>query len=158
MADLRRVNGNIISWGSAVAKIDGDRYYGFVEVSYGDKRERAYVHGMGKHQGPRGITRGKYTPEPAKIKGPISSIDALCNALAAKSATGTSYGDEPFQFTFQWSEREGTFTVELEECYVTARTGSFSEGPEGMMEEIEIMPRAVRRNGNVLFDESDGSV
>lgn len=157
MSDLKRVNGNIVSWGSAVAKVDGERYYGFVEVSYADKRERQYVHGMGKAHAPRGRTRGKYTPEPSKIKGPVASIEALCSALAAKSSTGTSYGDVEFPFVFQWVESEGTFTVELERCVITGRSGAFAEGPDGMFEEIEVMPMLVRRNGNVLFDESDGT-
>ena len=158
MADLKRVNGNQISWGSAVAKVDGDRYHGFTEVSFGDKRERAYTWGMGKHQAPRGRSRGKYTPEPVKIKGPVASIEALCSALAAKSSTGTSYGDTEFQFTVQFSESdELPLTIEIERCVVVSRVASHSEGSEALQEELELSCMKVRRNGNVLFDESDGS-
>src|SRR6185436_16366674 len=48
MTDSIRVNGNSHSWGSIVVKIAGVKYYGFDEISYGDKRERVKGYGLGE--------------------------------------------------------------------------------------------------------------
>jgi hypothetical protein len=81
MADPIRVNGNLHSWGSITVKIGGERYYGFTGVAYGDKRERTHGHGMGRHHAPRGMSAGKYTPEPLKLTGYKASIQELREAL-----------------------------------------------------------------------------
>jgi len=65
MADEIRVNGNQHSWGSIFLKFDGDRYFGFTAINFSDSRERVKAHGMGRHQGARGRSRGKYDTEHA---------------------------------------------------------------------------------------------
>ena len=153
-----RVNGNALSWGSIKCKIDGVPYYGFKSVSYGDKRERVKGYGMGKHQAPRSRSRGKYTVEPAKLGGPKSSMQALREALAAKSQDGVSYGDVEFEVVIQYFEKnELPITVQLERCVIVSNSASEEEGGDPLSEEIELDVMKIYRNGLTLFDSSEGS-
>lgn len=156
MADVFRVNGNVISWGSCSLKIDSEPFVGFTSISYGDKRERAKLFGMGRAQSARGRTRGKYTTDPIKLKGPKSTVQTLRAQLAASASDGKSYGDVIFPMVLQYIEDETQITVEFEDCAWTGATSSDEEGADAMMEEIEIDVMRIRRNGLVLFDETEG--
>ncbi len=158
MSDQIRVNGNQLSWGSIKVKLDGEVYFGFNSLSYGDKRERVKAYGMGKHQAPRGRSRGKYSTDPVKLGGPKASVQALREALAAKSADGVSYGDVEFEVIAQYFESaELGITVQCERCVIVANASTEEEGSDPLKEEIELDTMKIRRNGLVLFDESEGS-
>lgn len=158
MSDQIRVNGNILSWGSIKMKFGGEPFFGFTSVQYADKRERVFQWGMGKHHAPRARSRGKYTPEPGKLGGPKSTIQALREFLAAQSADGASYGDVHFDIVIQYVEADDLpITVELEDCVITGNSSNEEENPDPLKEEIEISYMKVRRNGVVLFDETEGS-
>jgi hypothetical protein len=158
MADEVRINGNLQSWGSISVKLDNERYHGFTKLSYGDSRERAKGYGMGRHHAPRGRTSGKYATEPVVLGGPKSTVQALRDALAAKSSSGTSYGDVEFEIVAQFIEPDDTpMTVELSRCVVTKDSSSHEEGPDPLVDELEIDTMLIRRNGKTLFDESEGS-
>lgn len=158
MSDQIRVNGNIHSWGSIVVKLDGEKFYGFTAIKYGDSRERAKAYGMGKHHAPRARTRGKYSTEPVGLTGPKSTVQALRDALAAKSQGGTSYGDVEFDVVVQFIETDDTpLTVEIEQCVWTKNTEGHEEGTDPLSDEIELDCMRIRRNGKVLFDESRGT-
>jgi hypothetical protein len=158
MADQIRVNGNMHSWGSIIVKIDGDRFYGFNSISYGDKRERVKGYGMGRHQAPRGRSRGKYTTDPVKLGGPKSTIQALRAQLAARASDGKSYGDVEFEIVTQYVESgETPMTVEIERCVITANITNDEEGPDPLKDEVEIDCMLIRRNGLTLFDGSQES-
>lgn len=157
MADKVRIRGNVLSWGSIIVKVDGERFSGFTSLSYGDKRERTYQWGMGKHQAPRGRSRGKYTPEPVKLGGPKSTIADLRAALMARAADGISYGDVEFQIVAQYVESDETpVTVELERCVIVGNTSQEEESADPLKEEIEISCMKVIRNGGTLYDSSEG--
>jgi hypothetical protein len=160
MSDQIRVNGNVLSWGSIVVKFDGDRYYGFTSVSYGDKRERVKAYGQGRHHAPRGRSRGKYSTDPVKIGGPPSSFEILRSALAKRSGNGTSYGDVEFEVLVQAVEdgTERPINVQLEECVVTAESANFEENPDPLKEEWELDTMRIRRNGKTLFDSVTGAL
>jgi hypothetical protein len=159
MADQIRVNGNVHSWGSIVAKIDGDRFHGFTSISYGDKRERVKGYGMGRHQAPRARSRGKYSTDPVKLAGPKSTIQALRDKLASGSS---SYGDTEFQIVVQYVETgvsggDSPMTVEIDRCVITADVSTNEESSDPLKDEIEIDCMLIRRNGLTLFDSSQGS-
>lgn len=157
MADEIRVNGNQHSWGSITVKVDGDRFFGFTAISYADSRERVKAYGMGRAQAPRGRSRGKYATEPVGLTGWKGSVQQLRQALA-DAGDGESYGDTIFQVVVQYVEDDDTpITVELEDCVFTKNTTSDEEGPDPLKEEIEIDCMRIRRNGLVLFDNSEGS-
>ncbi len=157
MADQIRINGNALSWGSILVKVDGDVFTGFTSVEYNDKRERAKGYGMGRHQAPSRRSRGKYTVDPVKLEGFKSSMSQLRAQLAAKGPDGISYGDTEFNVVIQYSESDDSpVTVELERCVYTATTSSDKEGAELIMETIELDCMKITRNGLSLFDGSAG--
>ena len=159
MADKLRVNGNIVSWGSVVCKIDGERFSGFTAVSYADKRERVKAYGMGKHHAPRGRSRGKYSTDPVKLKGPKSTFQAMRDKLAALSADGVSYGDVEFPITLQYVETDDgeSMIVELEQAVWMSNNSGEEESPDPLQEECEFDIMRIRRNDKVLFDASEGA-
>lgn len=158
MSDEIRVNGNQHSWGSIVVKIAEEKYYGFTKIAYSDSRERVKAYGMGRHHAPRGRSRGKYSTEAVTLTGWKGSVQQLRNALASKSQDGNSYGDVVFQIVVQYVEKDDTaITVEIEDCVWTKSASSEEEGPDPLSEDIEIDCMKIRRNGKVLFDESEGS-
>jgi hypothetical protein len=161
MSDALRINGNQYSWGSIAVRFGGDRYYGITSISYSDKRERVKAYGMARHQGPRGRSRGKYTPDNVKVTMWKSSAQELRAALAAASTSGESYGDVEFDIVVQYVEGDGNnenpITVEIEGCAWAANNTSEEEGPDPLKEELEFDCMRIRRNGLVLWDSSEGN-
>lgn len=159
MADRIRVNYNSYSWGSIIFKLNNERYYGFTEITFGDKRERQHGYGMGKHHAPIRRSRGKYTVEPVKVKGYTSSMQELRKALAALASDGKSYGDVEFQGLVTYIEQdEGDMSVELDRLVWASNTATNSEAPDNLMEEAEFNCMLIRRNGLLLFDSSEGQL
>ena len=114
MADEIRVNGNQHSWGSIIAKVEGERLFGYTAIGYGDSRERVKAYGMGRAQAPRGRSRGRYATETVTLTGWKSSIQALRQTLA-DAGDGESYGDTVFQLAVQYIEGDDTpITVEID--------------------------------------------
>jgi hypothetical protein len=156
--DQIRVNGNVLSYGSIKVRVADQTIYGLTSVSYGDKRERVKVYGLGRHQAPRGRTRGKYTVENAKLGGYTSTIQDLRKLLADMSADGISYGDVEFDVVVEMVERDETpCTVELLRCVWAANTESREEGGDPLKDEIELDVMMIRRDGLVLCDASEGT-
>jgi hypothetical protein len=158
MSDAIRVNGNQVGWGSIVLKVDGDRFYGFTAVSYGDKRERSKAYGMGRHHAPRGRTAGKYSTDPVKLTGWKSSVEELRIALAARAGDGKSYGNVEFTIEVQFIESgETPMSVTLERCVIVADVATHDESADPLKEELEIDCMLIRRNGKVLADATEGT-
>lgn len=155
MSDEIRVNGNLHSWGSIRAKLNDEVFFGFTAINYADARERVKGHGMGRHHAPRGRSRGKYTTEPVALTGFKGSIQQLRQAIA-DAGDGESYGDVEFQVVVQFVEADDTeITDELDRCVWTKNTSNNEEGPDPLTEEIELDCMLIRRNGLVLFDNSE---
>jgi hypothetical protein len=158
MADQIRVNGNLQSWGSIILKLADERFHGFDKISYGDELLTEDAYGMGKHHAPRGRTAGKYVCERSVLGGPKDTIEALRTAIAALSASGTSYGVPEFEVVVQFVEAGQTpMTVELVRCRIVKDSSSHEEGETAMKDELEIKPMYIRRNGRTLFDSSEGT-
>ncbi len=157
MSDSIRINGVQHSWSSTKLKIDGEPFYGITAINYGDALEVVKGYGMGRHHGPRGRSAGKYTVEPIAVKMFKSSAQALREQLAAKSPSGTSYGRTVFQMVLQFVEPDdSTITVEFEDCRWTKDSSTNEEGPDPLQEETEFDCMRIRRNGLVLYDDSEG--
>jgi hypothetical protein len=153
------VNGNQISWGSIVLKLDAERFTGFTGISFSDKRERVKAYGMGRSHAPRGRSRGKYTVEPVKLTGWKESVQIFREALAARAPDQQSYGDIEFQILVQYiepSERE--IDVEIDRCVWMSNSSSDEENPDPLKEEVEFDAMLIRRNGLVLFDQTELSL
>src|SRR4051812_5788615 len=158
MSDAKRINGNLVSWGSIKITIDTESFSGFTSITYADKRDRVKVYGMGKHQAPRARTRGKYTTDPVKLKCPKSTAEALRQQLALRSEDGNSYGDYEFPVIVQYLERGDTeMRVVINGCVYVATSEAAEEGSEAVFEELELDCMAIYRNGKTLFDASEGA-
>jgi hypothetical protein len=158
MSDAIRVNGNQHSWGSIKLKLDSDLFTGFTSIGFADKRERVKAYGMGRHQAPRGRSRGKYTVEPVKLVGWKGSIAIFRAALASRSDDGISYGNVEFQIVVQYIEYdEQPITVEIDRVVWTGNSTSDEESADNLKEEIELDAMLIRRNGLTLFDSTEGS-
>jgi hypothetical protein len=158
MSDAIRVNGNQHSWGSIIFKVEGDPFYGFTAIAWGEKRERVVAYGMGRHQAPRGKSRGKYSTENAKVTGWKGSVQALREALAAKSNNGKNYGDVTFQGVIQYIEEDDlSVTEELIDCTWAATSTAHEESADPLKEDFEIQFLYAKRNGLTLFDNTDGA-
>ena len=154
MSDAKRINGNIVSWASIKIVLGGESFYGFTGLTYGDKRDRVAVYGMGKAYAPRARTRGKYSTDPVKLKGPKSTIEALRTKLALSSADGVSYGDVEFEIVAQYVETgEPEMHVQITNCVIVSEDSTEEENPDPLMEEIEISPMRVFKNGRTLYTE-----
>lgn len=159
MSDTIRVNGNALSWGSIVCKVDGEPIYGFTSISFADKRERVKGYGMGRHHAPQRRSRGKYSPENIKLAGWRAAMAELRERLAARSPDGLSYGDVEFQIVTTYFESDETpLVVVAERCVYVGSSATDEEGPDLLKEEAEIDPMFIRRNGLVLFDNSEAAL
>lgn len=161
MSDQIRVNGNLMSWGSLIIKVQGQTFHGFDSISYADKRERAFGYGTGRHHGPRGRSSGKYTPENSKLGGSKDTHQRFRMLLASLSIDQRSYGNVVFQIVCQFIEpgsSELPQIVELEDCVYIGSSSSHQEGPDPLKEECEVQPLRVRRNGLTLWDDNAGVV
>lgn len=156
MSDPKRVNGSDVSWGSIKLFINGEPYYGFTSIDFGDKRERVFGYGLGAHHGPSRQSRGKYSTEPLKLKGFKAAIQAVRQALADESDSGTEYGDVEFNVTAQFVEGDVGLTVELEQCTWAENASAHEENPDPLQENIAFTCRRIKRNGLVLWSRSDG--
>jgi hypothetical protein len=157
MSDQLRINGNAVSWGSIILKLNGESFTGFTQISYGDKRERSHVWGMGRHHAPRARTRGKYTPDAVKISGPKGSAQALRNMLALKAVDGRSIGDVVFQINVQYVEvGDIPMNVLIQDCVLIGDASSHDEGPDYLKDELEVSCMRIWRNGQTLYDASAG--
>lgn len=163
MSDLLRVNGNAVGWGSLKFKLNGVRYYGFTAVSYGQKLESTLVYGMHRSQAPQGGTSGKYTPDMVKVKGRVASVLALKQAVAALSPSGRSYGVARFSGTLFYYEPGvagslgESHRVEFAGLKWAETAVSAEEGPDPINDEFSLQVLAIREDGLVLFDDSEGS-
>lgn len=150
--DLKKINGNDLSWGSCTIRIGGARIYGPEEIDFGDKRVRNLVWGMDRAQAPRARTRGEYQPDEGRILVPMSSAVLMRQALAAAIGS-TSYGDAEFLIDLQWREfGNAPFNaVQLIDTVITADKASAKRGPDVQYEEFGIQYKKIKRNGLTLY-------
>ncbi len=154
MSDKKRINGDVYSWGSLIAKADGDEFTGILALSFSQKRERTKQYGTGRHQAPRGRTKGKYSAE-AKITLVRGTMADWIAFLAAKAPDGVSYGDTVFQLTAQYVEPDETpMLVELVDCCIGSEDSSDEEGNESLKDEIGLDVMWIKKNGFTLYSSA----
>ena len=157
MADPIRVNNNQFAWGSIILKINGERFRGFTEITFGDKRERVKAYGSARHHAPMGRSAGKYTVDPVKIVGWKGAVQAARAAIAVGSEDGKSYGNVEIEVVVQYVDTgEEPMTVEIERCVWASNSTGDTESPDPLKEEFELDPMLIRRNGLTLYDASEG--
>jgi hypothetical protein len=153
MSDQVNVNGNLFSWGSIRVKCGGEEFTGFSKIAYADKRPRTKGYGMGRHQAPRGRSRGKYEVDPVTITAHRDSAEAFRDFLASKATDGKSFGNVSFEVVVQYvDEGETPVTDTLEACVWSGNTVSNEEGPDPLTVDIELDCMRINWNGKTLYD------
>lgn len=156
------INGTEFSWGSISIEIAGQEFTAFTSVDYGDKLTVSKTYGSGSAYRPRGRTRGKYETDACKLTGYLAEMQALRAALAAQSASGTSYGAVEFNVVIQYIEPalesdpasvDKAHTVVLEKCKWVVDTSSHSESPDGLTSSCELDVMGIRRDNLTLYEE-----
>jgi len=152
--DRKRINGNVYSWGSIIAKCEGEEFSGLLGASRSQKRERAKVYGTGRHQAPRGRTRGKYSAE-GKLTVVRGTMADFINFLASKAKDGVSYGNVVFQVTMQWVEDDETpMLEEWVDCVIGGEDSTDDEGSEALKDEVSLDIMRIKKNGKTLYDST----
>ena len=153
MADTFRVNGNIVAYTSYILTINGIRYQGLTEVSYGHKIETAYAYGMARSGIPLGTTPGKYVPDPLKLKLYQHTAGAIKQDLYdANTDPGAGLSGYRFPILLQYQELNLVSTViDFRNCRLVTETTSLSEGAEATMTEFEFWPQFLVVNEQPLF-------
>lgn len=154
--DERRENGNAISWGSIKLRIGGNPYYGFKNLKLSEKLERVLGYGMGAHHGPRVRSKGKYTPNLCGLTGFKKSVQKAREDLAALSPSGQSYGSVEFDVVGQFVESGTSITIEMLGCTWAENSEDNDESPDPLTEDFQFQPMKIKRNGLVLYDDTDG--
>ncbi len=152
-----RVNGNLMSWGSLIFKINGQRLYGFTGLAYDEKLTRVLAYGSARHHAPRGRSAGKYEPGVVKVTGWKDSVQKMRKFLASLSKNQKNYGNVEFFALAQYVEAGNEpIAVELNRCTWVSNSSGDEESPDPLKEDFEIQPLFIRRNGLELFDSSEG--
>lgn len=148
--DEIRVNGKLAD-GSITIKIRGKMYYGFTEISYGDKVEMTKVWGLGKHRGPRGRTKGKYDTEDTTLKGPRDTIDELYADLKSISTDG-SISTPEFPITVAYTSGTKTYVDTLKQCRIMSRKAGVpaADSADAVIDELTLSVMSIDWNGNTL--------
>lgn len=159
MGDQLRVNGVVPSWAELAIKIGGEVFYGVTSVKYGEALEADYVYGMGRAYAPRGMTSGKYTPDPLVLTMETKTAQDFRALLAQSSSSGKSVSKTVFQVQLSITmPDESPLTVDFEDCRVMKFSADYSEGTNALMQDIECKVMRIKHNGVVLYDDSESSV
>jgi hypothetical protein len=152
------INGQQYSWASLIFTIADwrDEAAGAESVDYGHKRTREKKTGSNRDQAPRVRTSGVYEVDPLKVTIRKDHADALRARLASLSPDGRSYGNVQFEALLQFSEPGADVsTVELRELVWSGTSCGLKQGPEGLMESLEMDPMRIIENGLTLYDSSE---
>lgn len=161
--DKVRINGNLYDFGSTSLRLADEPIYGYVSVSWAQKRERQKGYGAGKDRLPQGRTRGRMAYENLKIKVRRDTASAIKTQLAARAADGQSYGDaDDVLAVLQYVEEESNqepVLVEFADCaYVGESNVSEEEGgPDYVEIELDYQRLDETINGTKVTLYSSGS-
>lgn len=129
-----------------------DGWYGF---GYAEKRERKVVKGSRPDLTPVGLTCGEYTPGAMTVKFLAATAQLIREGLAAKSASGKSYGDVSFGMTVSMTEPDTVNAPVLLYSYATCAIvedkGDVANTAEEVIEEFGITYVRSNKNGLYLF-------
>jgi hypothetical protein len=154
MGDMNRVDINLVSWGSHVLKIDGDRWKGLTAINWDDKVDVAYGWGMTRSHAPIGRTAGKYTPPTVKLTMHRHMWSMLLVYLKSKAVDQKSYSQYKFHMMLQVIEGTMFSDYEFQSCRVVSRNGKAEENPDPAMVDIEISVMRAVEDGATLWDSS----
>lgn len=157
------INGLEFSWSEISLTIGDTVLDGFTEISYSDKLEPVFTRGAGAAARPRAQTKGTYVCENIKAKMFQDEADALRAALAAQSASSTSYGMVLIPvITVQFvlpalpgdpNSVDRAHLHELLNCRYISTADSYTQSADGLTEDVEFTCFGIRRNGLTLYED-----
>lgn len=158
MSDQVLVNGNVLSRASCTLKMNGEPFYAWQTIEFGDKRERAYAYGANRAYKPLGKTKGKYTPDPLVIGFLEHASDSVLSSLASLAPDGVSVGEPSVLWALSIDEPGvASVLIEVEGCTLAEASASVEETADGIVEKLTWMPMGVKRNGRTLYDSATGN-
>lgn len=150
MGDILRVNNNLVSWSSYILGLNGLRYSGLTEISYGDKLEVTPGYGMSRSHSPIGRTSGKYVVEPLKMKVFQHVAKEIRDDLIRISPDRT-LSTPQIPITLQYYEYGlEAHMVYFEGARFVSETDSISESADAPMVDIEWSILKIWRDGVTL--------
>lgn len=151
MSDEVRINGNQLGWGSAKLKIEGTPYTGITAIEYNDGVEVSHAYGMGVDHAPRGMTAGKYTPEPFVLTCWASTAKAIRADIAARAQPGRGLSSVRSSIILQYIEPDdAVVTVEVIDARLVKNEASNEESPDGLSEKLTFAVMRYVRDGHSL--------
>lgn len=152
-----RVNNSLYSWSSSILIIGVEPFTLVTKLEFGEKRERVYGWGMGRHHAPIGRSAGKYTPDPVKMTIYAHAEKELLTLLGLLSGTGLSYGNAIVPIRLQLVEPDLTpLTYTLDRCCISEIGNAYEESPENIMVDVTWSTMGVYRNKRTMFDITGG--
>jgi hypothetical protein len=156
MSDQAILQNNLVSWGSHIFKIDGERWYGLTAFSGGtDKLERAYGYGMNRSHAPVGRSAGKYTPPTPGFTMHVSTYVKFIQYLKSKAPDQRSIGNVEFHLMLQVSEGDIQSDMQWYRCTLAERTPKAEENAEGQTREVVLSCMRYMEDGTTLYNSSE---
>jgi len=150
--DTVRINGKVHSWNSTEFTVDGNRFYGFTSISYGDKKEGQLVYTCNTSYAPYGITSGKYEPGKLSLSGPIGPIEELREFVSTYSSNRNSYGDAVIPIAIlKFIEDNRVIVKEFFDLQWCSESSSHSESADALSVDIEFAISRILHNGKSLY-------
>jgi hypothetical protein len=157
MSDQVRINGFAHSWSSIIWKAFGESWTGLLAIDWDEALEVALGYGAGRHHAPTRRSRGKYVPGTVKIKVYDLTAQQIIDRAAALSPNGLSFGVPEWPMVLQRIEtNEQPLTTTFDRARIIKHSGAYAEGPELLVQDLEISVMAIYSNKKTLFDSSRG--
>lgn len=153
--DKVQVNGNALDWGSITILAANDTLHGVKSIKYKDGIERSMQYGASRSRTPRARTRGKYSAE-----GSMSLFKDSAHAFRQRLqqlSGGRGYGQVDFNVNLQFFENGSDFqNILLVNCRYGGTDASDEENTDSLVEDINLSPMYIVRNGLVIFEVGEG--
>ncbi len=155
MSDQVLVQGRLLSRSSCQLKRDGEEFFGWDTMEWGQSRERGKAYGSGKAGGPRGKTGGRYAAKELVIGFHQDTALAVKKSLAREASDSKSYGNVSHMWTLTVSEPGlETQLYEWTGCTLDDESGGAEDSAEKMLEKFTFGPMRMKHNGLSLYDQS----
>jgi hypothetical protein len=156
MSDQVFVNGRAFSRSSCQLKMEGEEFFGFDTIEFGQSRERGIKYGSGKSAGPRARTGGRYKAKELVFGFQLDTAAAVKKSLARRASDGKSYGNPDVLWTLNVEEPglEPQF-YEFLNATLDDEATSVEDSTEGTVEKQTFNPMRIKQNGLSLYDQSE---
>ncbi len=139
----------VLTWAEGTIECEG-----YTELRWAHTRTSAKGRGEGRHQAPTVRTSGEYDCENVGLSIRPDHADALREGLKQVASDHRSYGNVVFQLMAQLIDGDVVSTREFRSVKLAKEGGTVKQGPDGLLEEIELDTMRIIVNGGTLYDSS----